>query len=86
MSFYSDEFFFLNVSLTGRVGLREVFLYLAKEKRVDVIVAPAGAIEADLLRCLAPTYIGSFSNSVYATHQSVLFFFLGRSNYALRCV
>lgn len=41
-------------------GLREVFLYLVKNQLINVVVTSAGAIEADLLRCLSPTYVGSF--------------------------
>lgn len=41
-------------------GLRENFLYLVKNKLVDVIVSTAGGIEEDFIKCLAPTYVGDF--------------------------
>ncbi|KAI9209568.1 DHS-like NAD/FAD-binding domain-containing protein [Polychytrium aggregatum] len=44
-------------------GLREVFRFLAEHKLVDCIVASAGGIEEDFIKCLAPTYAGSFSLS-----------------------
>lgn len=31
--------------------------------QVDVIVTTAGGIEEDLIKCLAPTYLGEFSLS-----------------------
>mmetsp|Transcript_23452 Transcript_23452/g.65848 ORF Transcript_23452/g.65848 Transcript_23452/m.65848 type:complete len:367 (+) Transcript_23452:178-1278(+) len=42
-------------------GIREVIRFLAQHKLVDVIVTTAGGIEEDLIKCLAPTYIGDFS-------------------------
>ncbi|KAI8818068.1 DHS-like NAD/FAD-binding domain-containing protein [Fimicolochytrium jonesii] len=42
-------------------GLREVIRYLVEHSMVDCIVASAGGIEEDLIKCLGPTYIGSFS-------------------------
>lgn len=42
-------------------GLRETFVYLAKHKMVDVIVTSAGGVEEDIIKSLAPTYIGDFS-------------------------
>lgn len=41
-------------------GTREVIRYLAEHKMVDVIVSTAGGIEEDLIKCLAPTYVGDF--------------------------
>lgn len=41
-------------------GLRETILFLVKHKMIDCIVATAGGIEEDLIKCLAPTYLGSF--------------------------
>ncbi|KAI3651746.1 hypothetical protein MP228_003049 [Amoeboaphelidium protococcarum] len=38
-------------------GLREIFVYLAKHKLVDVIVTTAGGVEEDFIKCLAPTYV-----------------------------
>ena len=41
-------------------GLRDVFKYLVKHKKVSAIVTTAGGIEEDFIKCLAPTYIGAF--------------------------
>ncbi|CAB4069334.1 DHPS [Lepeophtheirus salmonis] len=42
-------------------GVRECIRYLVEHSMVDVIVASAGGIEEDFIKCLAPTYIGDFS-------------------------
>ncbi|KAK1799228.1 hypothetical protein P4O66_007475 [Electrophorus voltai] len=42
-------------------GVRETIRYLVQHKMVDVIVTTAGGIEEDLIKCLAPTYLGDFS-------------------------
>ncbi|KAK3553266.1 hypothetical protein QTP86_032776 [Hemibagrus guttatus] len=42
-------------------GVRESIRYLAQHKMVDVMVTTAGGIEEDLIKCLAPTYLGEFS-------------------------
>ena len=42
-------------------GLRESIRFLVQHKMVDVLVSSAGGIEEDLIKCLAPTYIGAFS-------------------------
>lgn len=44
-------------------GLRETFRYLVQYKHVSAIVTTAGGIEEDLIKCLAPTYLGSFASS-----------------------
>ena len=41
-------------------GLRETFLYLVKNKLVDVIVSSAGGVEEDFIKCMAHTYLGDF--------------------------
>ncbi len=41
-------------------GLRETILYLVKHKLVTAIVTTAGGVEEDLIKCLAPTYLGDF--------------------------
>lgn len=41
-------------------GIRETLVYLAKNKMVDAFVATAGGVEEDLIKCLAPTYMGEF--------------------------
>lgn len=42
-------------------GLRDTLRYLVQHKKVDVIVASAGGIEEDLIKVLAPTYMGDFA-------------------------
>ncbi|KAJ3214154.1 hypothetical protein HDU67_002014 [Dinochytrium kinnereticum] len=42
-------------------GLRESIRYLVEHKKVDVVVTSAGGVEEDLIKCLGPTYLGSFS-------------------------
>lgn len=54
---------FIWLSFTSNMissGLRDVFVYLAKEKLVDAIVTSAGGVEEDFIKSLAPTYLGSF--------------------------
>ena len=40
-------------------GLREIFCFLAKHNMVDCIVTSAGGVEEDLMKCLAPHYMGT---------------------------
>ena len=42
-------------------GVRESFVYLAKNRMVDVFCTTAGGIEEDFIKCLAPTYLGDFA-------------------------
>ncbi|KAI9814045.1 MAG: Deoxyhypusine synthase [Pycnora praestabilis] len=42
-------------------GLRETLRYLVQHRHVSAIVTTAGGVEEDLIKCLAPTYLGSFS-------------------------
>ncbi|KEF58146.1 deoxyhypusine synthase [Exophiala aquamarina CBS 119918] len=42
-------------------GLRETFRWLVQHRHVSAIVTTAGGIEEDFIKCLAPTYLGSFS-------------------------
>ncbi|GBP29166.1 Probable deoxyhypusine synthase [Eumeta japonica] len=42
-------------------GLRDTIRFLVKNKLVDCIVTTAGGVEEDLIKCLAPTYIGDFN-------------------------
>ncbi|PYI30881.1 deoxyhypusine synthase [Aspergillus indologenus CBS 114.80] len=42
-------------------GLRDTIRYLVKNNHVSAIVTTAGGVEEDLIKCLAPTYMGSFS-------------------------
>ncbi|XBW35632.1 hypothetical protein QEN19_001206 [Hanseniaspora menglaensis] len=41
-------------------GVRETLVELAKNKQVDCFVSSAGGIEEDIIKCLAPTYLGDF--------------------------
>nr|CAG4640944.1 EOG090X07TT [Eulimnadia texana] len=41
-------------------GIRETIKFLVQNKLVDCIVTTAGGIEEDFIKCLAPTFIGSF--------------------------
>jgi len=41
-------------------GVRETIRFLAQHNMIDAIVATAGGIEEDFIKCLAPTYIGNF--------------------------
>lgn len=41
-------------------GLRDTLRYLVQHKMVSAVVASAGGIEEDLIKCLAPTYMGDF--------------------------
>ncbi|KAF2736982.1 DS-domain-containing protein [Polyplosphaeria fusca] len=42
-------------------GLRETLRYLVQHNHVSAIVTTAGGVEEDLIKCLAPTYLGSFA-------------------------
>lgn len=44
-------------------GVRETLRYLVQHKKVSAIVATAGGIEEDLIKVLAPTYLGDFALS-----------------------
>ncbi|NXL25573.1 DHYS synthase, partial [Setophaga kirtlandii] len=41
---------------------RESIRYLVQHGMVDVLVTTAGGVEEDLIKCLAPTYIGDFGH------------------------
>lgn len=42
-------------------GLRDTLRYLVQHKMVSAIVATAGGVEEDLIKCLAPTYMGDYT-------------------------
>jgi len=44
-------------------GLRETIRYLVEHNMVDCIVTSAGGVEEDLIKCLAPSYLGDFNMS-----------------------
>lgn len=41
-------------------GIRDTIRFLVQHKMIDCIVTTAGGVEEDLIKCLAPTYIGDF--------------------------
>ncbi|KAL1957118.1 hypothetical protein VTO42DRAFT_6376 [Malbranchea cinnamomea] len=43
-------------------GLRDTLRYLVQHRHVSAIVTTAGGVEEDFIKCLAPTYLGSFSS------------------------
>ncbi|VEU20419.1 DEKNAAC101380 [Brettanomyces naardenensis] len=42
-------------------GLRDTLRFLVQHKMVSAIVSSAGGIEEDIIKCLAPTYMGDFA-------------------------
>ncbi|TKR82113.1 hypothetical protein L596_015886 [Steinernema carpocapsae] len=44
-------------------GLRDVIRYLVEHDMVDCIVTSAGGVEEDLIKCLAPSFLGDFNLS-----------------------
>jgi deoxyhypusine synthase len=44
-------------------GLRDIFRYLVKHKKVDVVVTTAGGIEEDIIKCLGSFILGDFRAS-----------------------
>ena len=42
-------------------GLREILRYLTQHAHISAIITTAGGLEEDLIKCLAPTYLGSFT-------------------------
>ena len=42
-------------------GVRESLRYLCQHRLIDVLVTTAGGIEEDLIKCLAPTFLGDFN-------------------------
>ena len=43
-------------------GLRETIRWLVQHRHVSAIVTTAGGIEEDFIKCMAPTYMGSFTS------------------------
>ncbi|KAK8379798.1 hypothetical protein O3P69_019650 [Scylla paramamosain] len=41
-------------------GVRETIRFLVEHRLVDCLVTTAGGVEEDLIKCLAPTYLGDF--------------------------
>jgi deoxyhypusine synthase len=44
-------------------GLREVFRWLVEHRHVSAVVTTAGGVEEDIIKCLAPTYLGEWTSS-----------------------
>lgn len=44
-------------------GLRETLRYVVEHDLVDCVVTSAGGVEEDLIKCIAPSYLGSFDLS-----------------------
>jgi deoxyhypusine synthase len=44
-------------------GLRDTFRFLVQHRHISAIVTTAGGVEEDFIKCLAPTFLGSFSTS-----------------------
>lgn len=42
-------------------GLRESIRFLAQHSMIQVMICTAGGIEEDIIKCLAPTYLGEFA-------------------------
>lgn len=69
-SFEEDEFirrkspctiFLGYTSNMASCGIREQIRFLVQHKLIDCIVATAGGVEEDLIKCLAPTFLGDFN-------------------------
>jgi deoxyhypusine synthase len=53
-------------------GLREIIAYLAKHKKMDVIVTTAGGVEEDFIKCLKPFIIGDWDlRGVYLRERGI---------------
>lgn len=44
-------------------GMRDIFSWLVKEKKINAIVTTAGGVEEDIIKCLGDFYIGDFNSS-----------------------
>ncbi|KAK0393665.1 hypothetical protein QR680_000343 [Steinernema hermaphroditum] len=53
-------------------GLRDVIRYVVEHDMVDCIVTSAGGVEEDLIKCLAPSYLGDFNMSGAALRKEGL--------------
>jgi len=42
-------------------GMREYIRYLCQHKMIDCIVTTTGGIEEDIMKCMAPCFIGDFN-------------------------
>jgi len=48
-------------SNTASCGMREYIRYLCEHKMISAIVTTTGGIEEDIMKTMAPTYIGDFA-------------------------
>ena len=44
-------------------GLREIFRWIVKHKKINIIVTTAGGVEEDIIKCLGDFYLGDFRAS-----------------------
>lgn len=58
---YNCTIFLGYTSNMSSAGIRETICFLVQHKMIDCIVTTAGGIEEDIIKCLAPTFIGDFS-------------------------
>jgi len=61
-----EEKVFIYLGYTSNMvssGLRDVFRYLVKHKKVNVVVTTAGGIEEDIIKCLGDFVLGDFRAS-----------------------
>lgn len=58
---YGCTIFLGYTSNMASAGVRDVIRFIVEHKMVDCIVTTAGGVEEDLIKCLAPTYVGDFN-------------------------
>ncbi|XP_075553122.1 deoxyhypusine synthase [Dermacentor variabilis] len=58
---YGCTIFLGYTSNMASAGVRDIIRFLVEHKMVDCIVTTAGGVEEDLIKCLAPTYVGDFA-------------------------
>ncbi|CAN7993606.1 unnamed protein product [Ixodes hexagonus] len=58
---YACTIFLGYTSNMASAGVRDIIRFLVEQSMVDCIVTTAGGVEEDLIKCLAPTYVGDFS-------------------------
>ncbi|CCW67228.1 unnamed protein product [Phytomonas sp. Hart1] len=56
-----DKVFLSYTSNLISSGLRDTFMFLAKERLVDAFITSAGGIEEDVIKCFGQTHVGKFS-------------------------
>ncbi|XP_064457441.1 probable deoxyhypusine synthase [Ornithodoros turicata] len=58
---YGCTIFLGYTSNMASAGIRDIIRFLVENKLVDCIVTTAGGVEEDLIKCMAPTFVGDFS-------------------------